>query len=185
MDGTRGCLNIQRPTVPWRGCRETGRWLYIEVALTLFTGIVGIGHHYYGIGTPAYWRWLGAVFGALEPIPIALMTYDALHSMPHRRVPPANSVAGFAGHPHLAMEGPAAAGGPMTDDEALRHQIAVRAYARYCERGSIPGFEMDDWLLAEREVLAKRATPPTDRSKVPGAGGRGERRAKREATVRR
>ena len=31
------------------------KWLYIEVALVLITGIIGTGHHYYWIGTPRYW----------------------------------------------------------------------------------------------------------------------------------
>ena len=30
-------------------------WLYIEVALVLGTGILGLGHHYFWIGTPNYW----------------------------------------------------------------------------------------------------------------------------------
>lgn len=68
-------------------------WLYAIVSLTLFTGIIGVGHHYYWIGTPGYWLFWGALFSALEPIPIALMTYDALRSMAHRRIPPPNRVA--------------------------------------------------------------------------------------------
>jgi nitric oxide reductase subunit B len=71
------------------------RWLYLEVALTLFTGIVGIGHHYYWIGTPAYWLWWGAIFSALEPVPIAIMVYDAFHSMRHRKAEPSNRVAWY------------------------------------------------------------------------------------------
>ncbi len=74
---------------------RVGRWLYVEVALTLFSGIIGTGHHYYWIGTPAYWLWWGAFFSAFEPIPIVLMTYDALHSMRHRKVQPANMVAWY------------------------------------------------------------------------------------------
>jgi len=74
---------------------EMYRWLYVEVALTLFTGIIGIGHHYYWIGTPAYWQIWGAIFGALEPIPIAMMAYDALMSMRRRRVEPTNRVAWY------------------------------------------------------------------------------------------
>ncbi len=73
--------------------RETGvdrsrmhKYLYAEVALVLITGIIGIGHHYYWIGTPSYWLVWGAVFSAFEPVPIALMTYDALISMKHRQV---------------------------------------------------------------------------------------------------
>ena len=34
----------------------------------LFSGILGTGHHYYFIGTPRYWLWVGGVFSALEPL---------------------------------------------------------------------------------------------------------------------
>ena len=71
------------------------RWLYVEVSLVLFTGIIGIGHHYYWIGTPRYWLLWGALFSAFEPIPIALMAWDAFASMKHRRVEPANRVAWY------------------------------------------------------------------------------------------
>ena len=40
------------------------KWLYIIVATTLFTGVLGTGHHYYWIGTPAYWQWIGSVFSS-------------------------------------------------------------------------------------------------------------------------
>ncbi len=53
------------------------KWLYVIVALTLFTGILGTGHHYYWIGTPAYWQWIGSVFSALEPIPFFAMVIFA------------------------------------------------------------------------------------------------------------
>jgi nitric oxide reductase subunit B len=71
------------------------RWLYVEVALTLFTGIIGTGHHYYWIGTPDYWLFWGALFSAFEPVPIALMTYDALTSLRARKTQPANRVAWY------------------------------------------------------------------------------------------
>lgn len=71
------------------------RWLYAEVALALFTGIIGIGHHYYWIGTPAYWLFWGALFSALEPLPLVLMMFDALTSMRHRRIEPSNRVVWF------------------------------------------------------------------------------------------
>jgi nitric oxide reductase subunit B len=74
---------------------RVSRWLYVLVGLTLFTGIIGIGHHYYWIGTPAYWQVWGGAFGALEPIPIALMVYDALTNMRHRRTEPMNRVAWY------------------------------------------------------------------------------------------
>jgi hypothetical protein len=37
-------------------------------------------------------------------------------------------------------------------------EIRVRAYEIYAERGSTPGDERQDWLRAEQEVKAKRAT---------------------------
>lgn len=71
------------------------RWLYAEVFLTLATGIIGIGHHYYWIGTPKYWLLWGAVFSAFEPLPIALMVYDTFVSMRHRQVEPSNKVTWY------------------------------------------------------------------------------------------
>ncbi len=52
------------------------KWLYVEIGLFLFTGIAGTGHHYYWLGAPRYWLWVGGIFSALEPLPIALMVWD-------------------------------------------------------------------------------------------------------------
>ena len=41
--------------------------------------------------------------------------------------------------------------------EALQHQIQLRAYYRYCERGCAPGADVNDWLAAEQEVLFAHA----------------------------
>ncbi|MBK0399451.1 cbb3-type cytochrome c oxidase subunit I [Limibaculum sp. M0105] len=45
------------------------KWLYVIVATALFSGILGTGHHYYWIGTPGYWQWIGSIFSSLEVIP--------------------------------------------------------------------------------------------------------------------
>ncbi len=37
-------------------------------------------------------------------------------------------------------------------DEEVRH----RAYEIYLDRGGAPGFELDDWLQAERELRSKQ-----------------------------
>ncbi|MGD0484936.1 MAG: cbb3-type cytochrome c oxidase subunit I [Gemmatimonadales bacterium] len=66
------------------------KWLYAEVALVLFTGIVGIGHHYYWIGTPRYWLLWGAVFSAFEPLPLVLMVWDTFAQARRRHTQPAN-----------------------------------------------------------------------------------------------
>lgn len=62
------------------------KWLYIEVALVMITGIIGTGHHYYWIGTPGYWLWWGGIFSALEPLPILLMVFDTLHHVRNRKI---------------------------------------------------------------------------------------------------
>jgi nitric oxide reductase subunit B len=49
------------------------KWLYVIIGLALFSGILGTGHHYYWIGTPAYWQWIGSVFSTLEVIPFFAM----------------------------------------------------------------------------------------------------------------
>lgn len=69
------------------------KWVYIIVAMALITGIIGTGHHYFFIGTPGYWLWLGSIFGALEPIPFFLMTLFAFNMVNKRRRIHANRVA--------------------------------------------------------------------------------------------
>ena len=61
------------------------KWLYVIITLTLVTGIVGTGHHYYWIGAPEYWQWIGSVFSALEPIPFFAMTLFAFNMVNRRR----------------------------------------------------------------------------------------------------
>ncbi|AXX99406.1 cbb3-type cytochrome c oxidase subunit I [Profundibacter amoris] len=52
------------------------KWLYIIVATALFSGLLGTGHHYYWIGTPGYWQWIGSIFSSLEIIPFfAMMSF--------------------------------------------------------------------------------------------------------------
>jgi len=54
-------------------------WLYIEVALMFGSGILGLGHHYFWIGTPEYWLTIGGFFSALEPIPLVAMVVHAVY----------------------------------------------------------------------------------------------------------
>lgn len=61
------------------------KWLYVIVTMTLITGIIGTGHHYYWIGTPEYWQWWGSIFSALEPIPFFAMTVFAFNMVNRRR----------------------------------------------------------------------------------------------------
>ncbi len=56
------------------------KWMYIEVGLVMFTGILGLGHHYYWIGTPKYWLWVGGIASSLEPVPLLLMVWNAFRT---------------------------------------------------------------------------------------------------------
>jgi len=67
--------------------RIVEKWLYVELGLFLFTGIAGTGHHYYWLGAPEYWLWVGGIFSALEPFPILLMVVDTWRDVRHRTAP--------------------------------------------------------------------------------------------------
>jgi nitric oxide reductase subunit B len=54
-------------------------WLYIEVALMFGSGILGLGHHYFWIGTPDYWLTIGGFFSALEPVPLVAMVVHSVY----------------------------------------------------------------------------------------------------------
>jgi len=70
-------------------------WLYIEVALMFGSGILGLGHHYFWIGTPEYWLSIGGFFSALEPIPLVAMVVHAVYDSGVHRFKSTN-------HPALA-----------------------------------------------------------------------------------
>ena len=69
------------------------KWLYVIVTLTLISGILGTGHHYYWIGTPESWQLIGSIFSALEPIPFFGMTLFAFNMVNRRRREHPNKVA--------------------------------------------------------------------------------------------
>jgi nitric oxide reductase subunit B len=67
------------------------KWLYVIVALTFISGLLGTAHHYYWIGVPHYWLPLGGFFSALEPLSflgMAMYAYSAMRrsglSLPNR-----------------------------------------------------------------------------------------------------
>jgi len=61
------------------------KWLYVIIAMSLITGLIGTGHHFYWIGTPEYWQWWGSIFSAMEPIPFFMMTVFAFNMVNRRR----------------------------------------------------------------------------------------------------
>ncbi|GBF38506.1 nitric-oxide reductase subunit B [Leptospira johnsonii] len=54
------------------------KWLYVIVGLTFLSGILGTGHHYYYIGVPEYWKWVGGFFSMLEPLAFLAMAMFAI-----------------------------------------------------------------------------------------------------------
>jgi len=68
-------------------------WLYIEVMLVLGTGILGLGHHYFWIGTPSYWLGIGGFFSALEPLPLLGMVVHAVYDAGTHRMQTSNRPA--------------------------------------------------------------------------------------------
>lgn len=45
--------------------------------------------------------------------------------------------------------------------------IAKRAYELYLQRGSVPGYELDDWLQAEAELSSAAATADESERSAP------------------
>ncbi|WML47746.1 cbb3-type cytochrome c oxidase subunit I [Neobacillus sp. PS3-34] len=56
---------------------STVKALYFQLILLLGSGVIGIGHHYYYNGSAEIWLGLGAVFSALEVIPLTLLILEA------------------------------------------------------------------------------------------------------------
>ncbi len=56
------------------------RTVYFTVSLALFSGIIGVGHHYYWFGEPSFWLALGSSISALEPVPILLLLSETWHN---------------------------------------------------------------------------------------------------------
>ena len=69
------------------------KWLYVIIAMSLITGLIGMGHHYYWIGTPEYWQWWGSIFSAMEPIPFFMMVLYTFNMVNQRRREHPNKVA--------------------------------------------------------------------------------------------
>lgn len=57
--------------------KSTVRALYFQLIILLGSGVIGIGHHYYYNGSAEVWIGLGAVFSALEVIPLTLLVLEA------------------------------------------------------------------------------------------------------------
>ena len=69
------------------------KWLYVIIAMALITGIIGTGHHFFWIGAPEVWLWVGSIFSALEPVPFFAMVLFAFSMVSQRRRQHSNRAA--------------------------------------------------------------------------------------------
>lgn len=65
------------------------------------------------------------------------------------------------GEPGQQIVGSLATSDVHSDPRPTHDEIEARAYDLYLARGSEPGYEQDDWLEAERELL-RLTTPVAD-----------------------
>jgi hypothetical protein len=52
-------------------------------------------------------------------------------------------------------------------DAALKNRIEKRAYEIFLHRGAQPGHHFDDWVKAEKEIMAEIAKEKTAKVKMP------------------
>jgi len=69
------------------------KWLYIIIGLTFLSGVLGTGHHYYWVGAPQYWLFIGGFFSALEPLAFLGITVYCLVVVSKRTMDHPNKIA--------------------------------------------------------------------------------------------
>lgn len=55
--------------------------IYLDISFAALAGILATGHHYYWIGVPAYWLWVGGIFSAMQVLPAFILLYTAVKSI--------------------------------------------------------------------------------------------------------
>lgn len=63
------------------GRRQVERALWFELFLVTISGIPATAHHYYWIGLPEFWLWLGGIFSGLQLVPILLLTVSGVRAL--------------------------------------------------------------------------------------------------------
>ena len=64
------------------------------------------------------------------------------------------SKAKVVGNPHSAQPDKSVHERESLPHSATRQEVRERAYEIYLQRGAQPGYELEDWLQAERELTA-------------------------------
>ncbi len=72
---------------------EVGFAVFWGVSLVILSGLIGNSHHYFWIGTPAFWQFWGSLFSALEPLPLIFCLWHVYLDEKHGLKPIKNRVA--------------------------------------------------------------------------------------------
>lgn len=75
------------------------------------------------------------------------------------------------------VSGPASPNPEESSFELTEESIHTRAYQIYEARGREDGHAIDDWLLAEAEILGKKESAPTKQEQPPTMKSKGKRTA--------
>ncbi len=68
-----GLLAVMLVQVTGMDRQTATRLLYLEGFFIVISGLFGIGHHYFWIGVPKLWLYLGGIFGALQTVPVLFL----------------------------------------------------------------------------------------------------------------
>lgn len=52
--------------------------VYLDITFMALAGIMATAHHYYWIGVPAFWLWVGGLFSAMQVIPVMILIYTTI-----------------------------------------------------------------------------------------------------------
>ena len=73
--------------------KEVGFAVFWGVSLVILSGLIGNSHHYFWIGTPAFWQFWGSLFSALEPLPLIFCLWHVYLDEKHGITPIKNRPA--------------------------------------------------------------------------------------------
>lgn len=73
--------------------KEVGFAVFWGVSLVILSGLIGNSHHYFWIGTPAFWQFWGSLFSALEPLPLIFCIWHVYLDEKHGIAPIENKAA--------------------------------------------------------------------------------------------
>ncbi|HEU0278087.1 MAG TPA: cbb3-type cytochrome c oxidase subunit I [Rhodanobacteraceae bacterium] len=73
--------------------KSVGYAVFWGVALVWLSGLLGNAHHYFWVGTPAFWQFWGSLFSAFEPLPLVFCFWHVYMDAHQNRKPLENAPA--------------------------------------------------------------------------------------------